>query len=240
MIYFVEPKIFEDFPTFYRGVVIASGVDNTDVGNAELEALFRQRIKEVEADPAIFEGHPRIKAWAEIYSHFPLKDARKILPSVASLVRRIKKGRGQDIPFISPLVCISNLASLTHLMPSGLIDADKVSGDLVLGFALGSEEFTPIGGDEVVSPEIGEIIYYDSLTRNVLCRAWNSRGGKATLISPNTRSAVIDVDGLLDVVAKEEIETAAYNAAALVEKHCRAEVSVHFLSATRPSIDVPL
>lgn len=237
MIYRVEKQIFEDFPAFYRGVIVASYIDNTTTTNhSQLEMLFRQRIEKIRSDPSISEDHPRIKVWSEIYRKFPLKDAHKILPSVASLVRRINKGK--EIPFISPLVCISNLISLTHLIPSGLVDASKVTGDLILGFAQGTEHFVPIGGETPAPPEIGEIIYYDNHSENVLCRAWNSRGGKSTFILPETSTVIIDVDGLLTVISQEEIETAAYMVASLVKEYCGGKTQVYFLSKDNPQIEI--
>lgn len=68
-------------------------------------------------------------------------------------------------------MCVSNLISLTYLTPGGLVDASKVTGDLVLGYALGSESFVPIRGGESYSPWPGEIIYCDSGSGNVMCRA---------------------------------------------------------------------
>jgi tryptophanyl-tRNA synthetase len=239
MLYRVDSRLFDQHPQFFRGVVVATGVDNTAAQNTSLERRLRDRVKEIELDESVTLDIQRIQAWRDIYATFPLKDARRIQPSIAALVRRIKGG-GKAIPFISPLVCISNLVSLLHLVPSGLIDAARTSGDLVLGYADGSEAFQAIGSDELVSPVLGEIIYFDSETHQVMCRAWNSRGGKATLIQPNTTSAIIDIDGLLDVIPQSEIERATNEVASLVEEHCGAKVSVHYLSKDNPFLDLSL
>jgi DNA/RNA-binding domain of Phe-tRNA-synthetase-like protein len=238
MIYRVAPSLLEKFPHFYRGVVVASNIDNTETVHTSLEDLLRQRIQEIEIDGSISIEHPRIKAWHDIYKTFPLKDASKIRPSIAALVRRIRNGKGNEIPFISPLVCISNLISLEYLVPSGLIDAERVKGDLVLGYAQGIERFEPPGSDSIISPEPGEIIYYDSGSKAVMCRAWNSRGGKATYILPTTNIAVIDVDGLLTVIPQEEVEAATSKAASLVREHCGAITSIHFLSRANPVLEI--
>ena len=94
MIYRIESTIFENYPDFYRGVVVALDRDNSAPFDAALDQLFRQWIQEVELDESIKEAHPRIKAWSEIYKTFPLKEAGKIRPSVASLVGRVKMGEG--------------------------------------------------------------------------------------------------------------------------------------------------
>jgi DNA/RNA-binding domain of Phe-tRNA-synthetase-like protein len=241
VIYRVEPKVFELVPDFCRGVVVAHDVANTAPANDALERLLRERIEAIERDTEIGHDHPKIKRWGEVYKTFPItKDKGRIEPSVAALVRRIKSGKGAAIPFISPLVCISNLTSLTYLVPSGLIDAGKVEGDLVLGAASGEERFEPISGDGVQSPQPGEIIYYDTGTGAVLCRAWNSRGGKAGMIFPTTRKAIIDVDCLLTAMSYDDIESATNGVARLVEQHCGARTTVHFLSKSNPSLEVDL
>src|ERR1041384_784780 len=121
MRYRVDPQIFKEFPQFFRGVVVATNVDNTATENPSLLTTLRNRITEIQKDDSVTIDIPRVQAWRDIYSNFPLKDARKIQPSIATLIRRIKGG-GKEIPFISPLVCISNLISLLHFAPSGLID----------------------------------------------------------------------------------------------------------------------
>jgi DNA/RNA-binding domain of Phe-tRNA-synthetase-like protein len=228
MIYQIETEIFSSYPFFCRGVVVVSKADNSKTSAPELEALFNSRIETVKNNEEISTEHPRINAWSEIYSHFLIKDARRIRPSVASLVKRIKQG--SNIPFISPLVCISNFISLKHLVPSGLIDLNKVEGNLLLGFADGSEKFQPIGDDKTINPVKDEIIYFDTGNKNVMCRAWNSRGGKSTFILPSTKNAVIDVDGLTNVISESEIIEATKAAAELVSKFCDAEVKTYLLN----------
>jgi len=236
MIYRIEPRIFEQYPAFFRGVVVAASVDNTATANAELDQLLRQRAQEIEVDPEISVDHLRIKGWSDVYRTFEFEEARKLHPSIWQLVSRIKKKK--TIPFISPLVCISNLISLTYLTPSGLVDASKVIGDLVLGYALGSETFVPIGGGGSCSPWPGEIIYCDSGSGNVMCRAWNNRGGMETAVLPTTQNAIIDVDGLLTVIPREEMEVATCEVAELAQRFCGASTSVYFLSAANPTLEL--
>jgi DNA/RNA-binding domain of Phe-tRNA-synthetase-like protein len=234
MIYRIEPRIFEQYPAFFRGVVVASNVDNTAAANAELDQLLRRRTQEIEVDAEISVDHLRIEAWSDVYRTFEFKEARKLHPSIWQLVSRIKKQK--TIPFISPLVCISNLISLTYLTPSGLVDASKVIGDLVLGYALGSERFVPIGGGQSSAPWPGEVIYCDSGSGNVMCRAWNNRGGQETAVLATTTTAIIDVDGLLTAIPREEVEAATIAASDLVQRFCGASTTVHFLSSANPTL----
>lgn len=236
MIYRVDPRIFDQYPAFYRGVVVASNVDNTASANGELEERLRQRIQAIESDPSVSESHLRIREWSEVYRTFAFKEARKLHPSIWHLVHRIRKKKG--INFISPLVCISNLISLTYLTPSGLVDGSKVVGDLVLGYALGSERFVPIGGGQSSCPCPGEIIYCDSGSGNVMCRAWNNRGGMETAVLPTTQNAIIDLDALLTVIPREEVEVATCEVAELAQRFCGASTSVYYLSAANPTLEL--
>lgn len=235
MIYQIDPKLFDLYPYFCRGVIIAYDADNSKSQIPNLEKEFRDQINIVQNSEEISLEHQRIVEWAEIYKTFPIKGANRIRPSIASLVKRIRNGN--TIPFISPLVCISNLISLKHLVPSGLIDVEKVRGNLTLGFAEGSEKFTPIGEDKTVNPIKGEIIYFDNGSNNVMCRAWNSRGGKATFISQLTNSAIIDVDGLTTVIPETEIEEAINTVATLVSKFCKAKVKSFLLNKQNSMVE---
>ena len=234
--YSIEPEVFDLAPDFCRGVVIASSVNNAAPQNANLEQKFRDLIASVGHDTTLSLHHNRIAAWRKLYKNLGLND---IQPSIAALVRRIKNGRGGDIPFISPLVCISNLVSLSFLVPSGLVDAAAVKGNFVLGRAQGNEIFEPIGGTGSNLISRGEVIYYDSATRNVMCRGLNSRGGKVTRIQPETSRVVIDVDALLSVISEEEWHQAVNLVSDLVQQHCGASTTVQFLSKNNMSIELP-
>jgi DNA/RNA-binding domain of Phe-tRNA-synthetase-like protein len=140
---------------------------------------------------------------------------------------RIEKGA--MIPFINTLVAVSNLASLTYMSPSGLIDLDTIQGDLSLRCASGAETFQPIGGAaQAVSPEAGEFVYMDTATRNVLCRAWSSRGGTSGAVCDATRSSVIDIDCFVDVMSEATLRDALGNVAEMLERHCLATVDQVF------------
>ena len=240
MLYRVEREIYNDFPDFFRGVVIASNVDNTSHQIPELERMLRTRIAEIETDNTISLEHPRIQAWYKAYQRFGVKRVRKTPPSIAALVRRVKRGKGSSIPFISPLVAISNLISLTYLVPSGGIDAETISGNLVLGKARGNEKFVPLGREEPSPPNPGEVIYYDGGNKNVICRAWNSRAGRSTIISETTRSAVIDVDCILDVISRAEAQEATEQLASLVREFCKGQTRIEYLSIEQPEFPILL
>lgn len=231
MTYSIKPKLAQNYPDFARAVIHATNVVNS-ASNKELDFLFREEIARIESDQSINLDHPRISAWVKIYDTFKRPDSKKTLPSVGALIRRIKSGGAAKIPFVSSLVCISNLVALKFLCPSGLIDADKIVGDLALGYAVGGESFFGIGTDLVELVSEDEIIYYDTLAKVVLCRSWNSRGGKNTFITPETTNIVFDIDALTHVLSRKELESAANFADGLLKSYCLAKTHIFYMDST--------
>ena len=236
--YLIEKGIFGKAPSFCRGVVLAENIDNSRF-NAGLEEQLAAAVEAIANDPAITVEHPRISAWLDIYKTFPTPKGERIRPSIATLVSRIRSGLTK-LSFISPLVAISNIISLRYLMPSGLIDLDKVTGDLVLGFADGTEQFMPFGQGSTMAVLAGEVIYYASSGRTVLCRSWNYRGGKQSGIQADTRRAVIDVDALLSVVDMAGLQNAIEDMARLIADFCGGQTKAYYLNENNPRIEMML
>ena len=87
------------------------------------------------------------------------------------MVKRVRKGG--ELPYINTLAALGNIASLKNLVPVGGHDVGVCTEPLWLGFADGSETFTPFGTTEVEHPEPGEVVYLCGKT--VLCRRWTWR-----------------------------------------------------------------
>ena len=235
MIYKISDEILNDFPMFTRGVVIASQVNNAPKQLAALEEMLATKSEEIRIDDSITIDHPKIRKWFDVYKRFGA-DVNQNPPSIANLIRRIKQGK--HISFISPIVAIINIISLTYLVPSGGIDATTVKGDLVLGKAQGNEAFIPLGREKPVRISPGEVIFYDNLQKNVICRAWNSRAGQFTIISPSTTSVIVDVDGMIDIISRPEIIRATEFLAALIKEYCGGNIRIEYLSSERNEITI--
>lgn len=229
MKYIVSESIFNHFPNFSRAVIIARGIKNLSVCD-ELYNDFQQIVHETYINSDLNVNHPNIKIWREVYKSFPSKSS-DLKPSIEALIKRIKKGEGAKIPFINSIVCISNMVSIKYLFPSGLIDLARIKGDLCLDYAEGNEIFRPFGKEEVLNPAQGEVIYYDNLSKIVLCGSWNSRGGKDTMIMPETEDVVIDIDS---IIAGSESLTAQQSAVDLmvnlIQQYCGGKVTTHYLN----------
>jgi len=234
--YFVSPKVFELFPGYVRGVVVADGLSNGLEENPELVQLLRQAEAQVlrRADLSDVAAHPRIASWRAAYARFGARPS-KFFSSIEALLRRVLKG-GQ-LPYINDLAAIGTVFSLRHVIPVGGHDIGVVNGDLSLELAQGDESFLPIGSDAPELPEPGEVVYLAGKT--VLCRRWTWRQAEFTKLGAETRYVAINVDGL-PPIPREEVEAICEEMGEWVVRYCGGQYGCRYLSADNPLISLAL
>ena len=232
----VAPEIFEMFPGYVRHVLHVRGADNAQACG-ELAAMLVQAQNAVCADESFVDlkSHPRIASWRAAFERFGV-NPNQCPPSIANLIKRVRGGK--DLPYINTLVCIFNVVSLTHVLPAGGDDLDKVKGDVRLGLAKGDEVYTPLGSPEKTeNPKLGEAILYDTGSGDVFCRAWCWKNGDKSRIEETTKNVAINIDALPPVTPEEGLR-AAEETADLVRRFCGAEVEIYRLSAERNFVEV--
>ncbi|HID65276.1 MAG TPA: hypothetical protein EYP49_21375 [Anaerolineae bacterium] len=234
MKYTVAKEIFEMYPGYVRGVVVARGVTNGEQEKEEILALLRTAEETVRqrADLGDISRHPRIASWRAAYARFGARPS-KFHSSIEAMVRRVRKGG--ELPYINHLVALGNFISLKYLLPVGGHDVGVAENDLWLKLAQGDELFTPFGTEIVENPEPGEVVYLDG--EKVLCRRWTWRQAQHTILNPESRHVAINVDGLPPVMA-EETEAISEELAGLVRKFCGGEVACRYLREDNPVIEV--
>jgi len=225
----VKKEIFEKFPDFKRGVLICENINNRDE-NATIEKLFE---KELESKKG-YSTHKNMEEWDRTHRKFG-SNPNKYPPSVKALIKRVSKGK--KVPYINNLVALFNYISMKYIVPCGGDDIDKIEGDLVLGFAEGDERFIPLGGEKLENPERGEVIYYDSTTKNVMCRKWNWRNGDFSKMTGKTTKAVINIDGIGEI-SEETIREAGEEMKKILEEELGAKVK--FLIIKRENSEVEI
>ncbi len=228
----IHPKIFEDFPSFRRGIVIAKNLNNQ--GHApELEDRLRRVIDEAARQPIDLKTDPLATAWSEAHRQFG-SNPNKFPPAHCALLKRVQKP-GARIPFISKVVAIMNINSIEDKTPVGGDDVIRAAGSLELGYADGSETFIPLGNPaNSEHPVAGEVIYAVPESKVVMCRRWNWRNGHQTRIDEDTRIIVMNIDSL--VTDSETRATATRDQVArMLQKYCQAEVITTLLSPEQPT-----
>jgi DNA/RNA-binding domain of Phe-tRNA-synthetase-like protein len=107
-------------------------------------------------------------------------------------------------------------------------------GDLRLGIADGTENYVPLGQPDVLEhPQTGEVIYYDTATKDVFCRAWCWKNGNRSKLMPETTNAVINVDAM-PPLPLATAEQAAEEVAGLLRRFTGAKTVIHKLTAETP------
>jgi DNA/RNA-binding domain of Phe-tRNA-synthetase-like protein len=229
--YTISDEIFQRFPGYVRGVVIAHGVSNiaSPEGLIRLlrtaEASVRERLN---LDLLTEDSH--IKSWREAYRSFGAKPS-EFRSSIEAMVRRAL--RNDPLPAINALVDIGNVVSLRHLVPVGGHAIDVVEDNIELRLASGGEDFIPFGSDELEHPLPGEIIFAEG--NIVLTRRWTWRQAKHTLTLLGTRSIEFNADGLPPVPATE-IEQACKEIVELVRQFCGGDIRYELLTQDHPRI----
>jgi DNA/RNA-binding domain of Phe-tRNA-synthetase-like protein len=230
--YRIDPEIFTRFPGYCRGVVVLDGLHNGP-SPAELLADLRQAEEDLRRSLVVEDIplNPRLQSWRQAFTAFGAKP-NKYRPSIEALVRRALK---EQIPSINALVDAGNLLSLRHLVPVGAHSLDVVQGDLVLGFARGSEVFHGFDADEVEHPEPGEVVYLEG--ELVLTRRWTWRQAQHTLILPETRSIEFNVD-VLPPVDETEAQDICQQVLELVTRCCGGQGWHTVLSQGQPQVEI--
>lgn len=233
--YTIENSVFEMFPAFRRGVVVATGMDNCEA-NPETAGLLAEAVSCVGPAPTSAE-QDRISVWNEAYAKFG-SDPNKHTPSIRFLYEQIRRGKAPRP--INKAVDIMNSTSITWMAPCGGDDLDSLDGgDLCLGIARGDETFAPLFKPAAIEhPNPGEIIYYTPQTRRVMCRRWTWRNADFSKLTPNTKAVAINIDMMMPPFNDGDLEAAICGLEALLHKFCGGVITSHKLSPTNPTVQI--
>jgi len=236
MLFRIEEDVLQLFPHFCRGIVTASGIDNSKP-NPELERLLREQEEQMKGDAQIDPAtHPRLLVWKETYRQFG-SNANKFTPSILFLAKQAKAGK--SIRSISPAVDAFNIISLKHIIPCGGDDMNSIDGDATLGRAVSDESFAPIfKPEEIEHPDKGEVIYVNRKTGRVMCRRWNWRNADFSKLAPGTTNLEINVDGMMPSISRGELEHAAEGLKELLLRFCGGKVAIHYLDAQNREVSI--
>jgi len=222
----IDSQIFDLYPQFQRGIIIVKKIKNS-LNQKEVSQLLDSQIKLFANFD--WEKSNEIKIWDEAYLKFKT-NPNKYPPSIKSLIKRACKNN--QIPYINTVVALFNCISLKYLLPCGGDDLDMIKGNLRLGLASGQELFVPLGETTEEHPETGEVIYFDDLSLNVMCRRWNWRNGDFTKITEQTQKIIINLDNL-DFNKNENLISARNELNEYLKQYCGAETELDLLNINK-------
>jgi DNA/RNA-binding domain of Phe-tRNA-synthetase-like protein len=227
--YTISPAIFQKYPGYVRGIVVANHVKNQPSPD-ELVALLRKAEEELRTRLKIENllEEPYIKSWRDAFRAFGAKPS-DFRSSIEAMSRRVL--RGDPLPSINSLVDIGNIISLRHLVPTGGHAIDHLTQDISLRLATGQEIFVPFGSDQVEHPTPGEVIFAEGNT--VLTSKWTWRQANHTLTLLETEAIEFNVDGLLPVTP-QEVEQICAEITSMIGQFCGGEIRSELLSQEHP------
>lgn len=163
----IENSVFELFPKLQIAVMVFNNIDNTDKGR---ESFLKDAYDSIyEKMRYIDTLHPHIEDYSQAMKK--IKRKKGSLASIEAMAKRIKKG--EPMNSVNPVVDLYNSVSLNYLITCGGEDLDQIKGDMILGFANGDEDFTPLGSSENSPPKEGELIYRDNMGAVMSFFIWN-------------------------------------------------------------------
>jgi DNA/RNA-binding domain of Phe-tRNA-synthetase-like protein len=227
----VREEVGQAFPGLRIIAVVALGFDGRRPW-PEVEAQLAALEASAAADPALVaEDDSHIAAWHAAYRAFGTNPRRQ-RPSADSLRRRLS--RSGKLPRINPAVDCYNLVSARYGVPAGAFDLGRVRGDIVVGFADGSESFTPLGEPGAVEhPHPGEVIYADAA--GVLTRHWNHRDADRTKVTEDSEQIVFLLETVDGGAFGTRLEDARRSLIRLLADRSRT-ILVHHIAAADPDI----
>lgn len=227
----IHNDLLKKYPSTHVGLIFIKNCDNK-VESPEIPFVLRESEKNLRnrLDGSELLSLPEIKLWRETYKSFGAKKGRRV--SIEAMAKRVAKG--DELPSISPLVDLYNAVSLRYVFPCGGEDLDKVEGDVVLGFANGTETFFKIGSAENEPPSLGEVVYKDDA--GCLCRCWNWREADRTKLTENTQNAVLVIE-TLEAERGGDFVSAMTHLKDLVQVITGGQVETAVLSKENPSVE---
>jgi len=241
--------IAADFPDYRVVAVVAEDLTIAVERPAGLDELLARREAEARERwrDAELSRIPGIAAWRAAYRRFGIKQTR-----YRSSVERLLKNVLADRPLarINAFVDAYNGVSLAHVLPLGADDLDRIVPPLAFRYARESDTFLDMaeggaadsreptlravtaadeaeGAGGLETPKAGEVVYTDA--EKVLCRRWNWRQDARSLITPDTRRAIVTVQ------AQDwgDVERAAEDLVHLITRFCGGRCSMVALNADR-------
>ena len=232
--FIADASFWQLFPQAQLAVLILDNINNQGESSPAIKQLLAEANlaakKHLTAEQ--LSQNPAVAVWREAYQQFKTK--KGVRSSIEALLKRIEQGKG--VGSINPLVDIYNAASLTHGLPCGAEDIDTFAGSLKLHITQGGDEFYALGDDENSPTLAGELCYTDNA--GAVCRCFNWRDGKRTMITPASRRAFIVLE-YPNASRRADLEAAL----ASIAQHAQAELGASvvrqaILTVDNPAIDL--
>lgn len=226
-------ELASPFPDFRVAVVVAEELTIPAVRSIALDAIIQDREAAARAHWGGTElsAIPGVAVWRSAYRAFGIKKT-SYRCSVERIVKNVLAER--EVPRINAFVDAYNAVSLSHVLCVGADDLDTTEGPFAFRYSRPEDTFLDMaaepGDDPNDPPKPGEVVYADA--RHVLCRRWNWRQDARSIITPQTRRAIVT----LQSNGEGDVSAAAADLVALLGSFCAARCRVGIASAQQPEL----
>jgi DNA/RNA-binding domain of Phe-tRNA-synthetase-like protein len=193
-------EIIQNFSKIHAALVIGRGIKVKPSPPPLQEIYLAEQKKAVIRYQNIpISEIPSLEAWRKAFRRFGVNPTKYRSAPEALLRRLLKKG---SLPFINSVVDICNLVSIRYAIPVASLDNRRVSGAITVRFSKGNEWFTPLGTDQAVNPEVGEVIFTDDIGL-VVARRWCWRQSRESATTMDSHQFLITIEGLHSSAARD-------------------------------------
>lgn len=185
----------------------------TEESNQAIEEELRKVEEKYKNENAeLLKDNPIIRAYRDFYWKIGI-DPTKIRPSGEALRRRV--ARNGKLPRINNVVDAGNISSTETLVPIGLYDINKISGNPRIVLSKGNEVFYGIGKQEPekISPKIPIMVDEE----NKVMHIYPHRDSVLTNITLDTKNVLVVAAGVPGVEKNLVIRAASLTAELLVK-----------------------
>ncbi len=231
--FIIDQSFWNLFPQAKIGVLLLQNYHNSDQSSQEIVQLLEDSLPLAQAHLTedVFSDNPVIQVYRKAYQQFKTKKGAR--SSIEALLKRVSGNN--PVRSINPLVDIYNAASLRYALPVGAEDLDTFVGNLQLTITEGGDEFYLIGDDTNQPTLPGEFCYKDQA--GAVCRCFNWRDGKRTMITDQTKNAFLVIE-LLDIERLDALQEALNFIEEAAQQYLQAETSQFILDHANPHISL--
>lgn len=158
-----------------------------------------------------------VKGYLELYNAIGVKQDQHAVKNLVEIAKKSGK-----LPTINTVVDSYNLVSLDKLVIVGAHDLDKITGDIRVKIADGSELYIPLGNDKPMKIQKGEYVFVDN--KVVLCRL-DVKQGEHTKVTTSTKNIFLYVQGNR-YTPQEYIESAMKEIMDNIIKYCGGKARI--------------
>ena len=229
MIVRINKEVFSNFnPKLKVAVIKADNLDNHVKLNESIHMLKEvEQMTRMTFHKTKVKDHSLIEPWRVAQEEFG-KKARHYHTSVEQLLRTVLANK--SVATKDVLTNLTRYLSLKYVVPFGLDDANKITGDLTFSLSTGREK-----AGILKSLKKGELYYTDD--KDVLGTKLDYWKSAKTALTPYSFSAIIHLE-VLPPVKSKELNQIVKETRDLIVSFCEADVKTAILHKEKDFVKI--